>query len=75
MHGLWMPPLYFMSTTLGEALVQEETRKRWLDLCAEAAICEDPDRLQELADTINAAVKQEKQRLGAVQVGRVRVAP
>jgi len=54
--------------------VQEETRKRWLDLCAEAAICEDPERLQQLADTINAVLKEEKQQLETPQVQRFRTA-
>ena len=54
--------------------MQEETRKRWLDLCAEAAICEDPERLQQLADTINAVLKEEKQQLETPQVQRFRTA-
>jgi hypothetical protein len=51
--------------------VQAETRKHWLDLCAEAAICEDPEKLQRLADTINAVLSEEKQRLATSQVFRV----
>lgn len=43
--------------------LQDETRQRWLEICAAAAICEDPERLQELTDTINAILKEKKQRL------------
>jgi len=57
-----------------EALLQEETRKRWLDLCAEAAICEDPERLQQLAYTINAVLTEEKRRLETSQMQRFRTA-
>jgi len=54
--------------------LQEETRKRWLDLCAEAAICEDPERLQQLAYTINAVLTEEKRRLETSQMQRFRTA-
>jgi hypothetical protein len=42
--------------------------------CAEAAICEDPTRLQELADVINAVLKEEKQRLETSQMRKFRTA-
>ena len=54
--------------------MQDETRRRWLDLCAEAAICEDPEKLQQLTDTINAVLREEKQRLATSQTETFRVA-
>lgn len=38
-------------------------REQWLDLCAQAAICDDPERLQELMERIAAILKEEKKRL------------
>lgn len=36
---------------------------RWLELCAEAAICEDAERFQELIEAVTAMMLEEKQRL------------
>jgi len=46
--------------------VQGETKQRWIELCSEAAICDDPQRMDELSQAITALLDQEKQRLHAV---------
>jgi hypothetical protein len=43
--------------------MQAETKHVWLDLCAEAAICEDPARLEQLAYQIAEILGKEQQRL------------
>jgi hypothetical protein len=43
--------------------LQDETKYVWLDLCAEAAICEDPTRLKQLAVQIADLLRQEEERL------------
>ena len=43
--------------------MQAETKHVWLDLCAEAAICEDPMRLEQLAILIGDILREEQQRL------------
>jgi len=43
--------------------MQAETKHVWLDLCAEAAICEDPARLKQLAVQIAEVLDKEQQRL------------
>lgn len=40
-----------------------ENKKRWLDACAEAAICSDAERLTELASEINAILREERRGL------------
>jgi hypothetical protein len=45
--------------------MQDATRKRWLDVCAEAAICEDPQRLTELTAYIIELLKEEQRKLDA----------
>jgi len=45
--------------------MEATTKRRWLDLCSEAAICEDPERMRELLVEITALLKQEEQRLDA----------
>jgi len=40
-----------------------ETKHVWLELCAEAAICEDPTRLEQLASQIAEVLGKEQQRL------------
>jgi hypothetical protein len=63
----------FLSTVLGEETMRDTIRKRWLDLCAEAAICEDPERLQELSQEIVRMLKEEERRIRAVpQTLRIR---
>ena len=49
----------------GTYLLQAELRHVWLDLCAEAAICEDPTRLEQLACQIAEMLGKEQQRLHA----------
>jgi hypothetical protein len=45
--------------------LQAETKHVWLDLCSEAAICEDPTRLGQLAVQIANVLQEEQQRLTA----------
>lgn len=45
--------------------MQADTKHVWLDLCAEAAICEDPTRLEQLAVQIAEILGTEQQRLNA----------
>jgi hypothetical protein len=47
----------------GDYPVQEETKQRWIELGTEAASCDDPQRMEELAEAITALIEQEKQRL------------
>ena len=44
-------------------LMEAETKARWLELCAEVAICEDRDRLIELAGEITTIVHEEERRI------------
>ena len=41
------------------------TKARWLELCAEAAICEDPSRLAGLTAEITTILQEEQLRLEA----------
>jgi hypothetical protein len=43
--------------------VERENKQRWLDLCAEAAICDDSERLIELALEINSILGEGEERL------------
>jgi len=43
--------------------VLHENKRRWLDVCAEAAICDDSERLNELACEINEILSEEERRL------------
>jgi len=45
--------------------VQGEIKQRWIELCSEAAICDDPQRMDDLAQEITAMLEQEKKRLRA----------
>jgi len=38
-------------------------RERWLDICAQAAIEQDPERLLQLAHEINRLFEEKEQRL------------
>jgi len=40
-----------------------ETKQRWLDLCAEAIVCDDPKRFAELTAQITSILEQKGQRL------------
>jgi len=46
--------------------MQGETKERWLDVCAEAAICDDPKRLAELISEIASILEEEVLRLEAL---------
>ncbi len=43
--------------------MQGEIRERWFDLCAQAAIVEDPDRLIELIREIDRLLGEKESRL------------
>jgi hypothetical protein len=43
--------------------VDAETKARWLDLCAEIAVCDDPDRLAHLTKDIIEILQREELRL------------
>lgn len=43
--------------------MQNETKHVWLDLCAEAAICEDAARLKQIEAQIVDLLRKEQQRL------------
>lgn len=45
-------------------------RKRWINLCTDAAMCEDPDRLEELSKAIVQMLGEEKKRLEQEGRGR-----
>jgi hypothetical protein len=52
--------------------MQEPEKKRWLEVCAEAANSEDPGRLMELAWEINRLLAQEELRLkGLTPIKRI----
>ena len=46
--------------------MEASTKARWLEVCAEAAICEDSERLGELAAEIITILHEEEQRLEAL---------
>jgi len=46
--------------------MQGDAKQRWLDLCAEAAICDDSERLGELTRYITMLLREEQQRLEGV---------
>jgi hypothetical protein len=52
----------------------EDRKKGWVDLCAEAAICEDAERFQELAHGITTLLNEEQERLDT-QPRTIRVMP
>jgi hypothetical protein len=47
----------------GTYLLQGKPKERWLDVCSEAAICDDPERLKQLTTEIDAILREEKERL------------
>jgi hypothetical protein len=51
--------------------MQGETKERWLELCARAAIEQDPKRLMELIEEINELLEAKEQRLQHKQAQRV----
>jgi len=40
-----------------------ETKQRWLDLCAEAIVCDDPKRFAELTSQITFMLAEKERRL------------
>jgi hypothetical protein len=43
-----------------------EVRERWMELCAQAASEQDPERLMELVKEINDLLEEKEQRLGVL---------
>ena len=43
--------------------MQGETKERWQNLCEQAAVEQDPERLMELTKEINALLEDKEQRL------------
>ena len=41
-----------------------ETRERWMELCAQAAVEQDPQRLMKLVAEINNILEEKERRLG-----------
>jgi hypothetical protein len=54
-----------MGTSPGkvEGALQGETKERWLLLCEQAAVEEDPERLLELVKEINRILEEKEKRL------------
>jgi hypothetical protein len=55
--------------------MQETSRREWLEVCAEAAIAEDPERFEELIEAINEILRREQRRLDTPQPYNIRAAP
>jgi len=49
--------------------MQEEVRERWEELCARAAVEQDPKKLLELIAEINRLLQEKEQRLSRVKAG------
>ena len=47
-----------------------ENTERWLQLCAQAAVEQDPKKLLELVSEINELLEQKERRLGILPVRR-----
>ena len=43
--------------------MQGISKERWLDHCAQAAICDDPERVREITRYLNEILEEEAQRL------------
>jgi len=52
--------------------VENSTKERWLEVCAEAAIEEDPERLKELAREIAVLLYDERMRLRRLSPTKLR---
>jgi hypothetical protein len=44
--------------------MQGETKERWMELCAQAAVEQDPTKLMELVREINELLEAKERRLG-----------
>ncbi|MGA9355830.1 MAG: hypothetical protein WBV46_19240 [Terriglobales bacterium] len=44
--------------------MQGEKKERWMQLCAQAAVEQDPQKLIELVQEINALLEEKERRLG-----------
>ncbi|HVM92017.1 MAG TPA: hypothetical protein VMT67_04350 [Terriglobales bacterium] len=61
--------LRFHTPQKGVWPLQGEKRERWMELCAQAATEQDPERLMELVREINALLEEKEQRLGIIKSG------
>ena len=61
---------WYISRTEVLSLLQPETKQVWLELCAEAAVSEDPARLRQLETQIVEVLRAEQQRQEAQTLPR-----
>ena len=47
-----------------EAIMQGEKKERWFELCAQAAVEQDPKKMLELVQEINRLLAEKERRLG-----------
>jgi len=47
--------------------MQGEKKERWMQLCAQAAVEQDPDKLTELVNQINELLEEKERRLGILR--------
>ena len=47
--------------------MQGEIKQRWLNFCAEAIVCDDPERFEELTAEIISILKKKQQQLATSQ--------
>jgi hypothetical protein len=45
-------------------MLQSENKERWMDLCAKAAVEQDPQKMLELVREINRLLEEKERRLG-----------
>lgn len=50
--------------------MQGEKKERWMQLCAQAAVEQDPQKLIELVQEINALLEEKEHRLGITSPSR-----
>ena len=46
--------------------MQGEKKERWMELCAQAAMEQDPEKLMELVREINSLLEEKERRLGVL---------
>jgi hypothetical protein len=46
--------------------MQGETKERWMELCAQAAVEQDPTKLMELVKEINNLLEEKERSLGII---------
>ena len=60
---------YFTGANGGIAM-KGDTKERWMELCAQAAVEQDPQKLMELVEEINNLVEEKERRLGIIPYPR-----